>query len=284
MGENCEDLERELRRRIREFVSRSNPAVQSVVDTLKSLRVRGWTAFIFGGIPRGVFGQGRSYQPRDLDLVFDDEHFVCFESAFQHCILRRNNYGGLRLRMGDAAVDAWPLSATWAFREGLVKEASFERLPSTAFLNIDGIVVEAVPVPGRGRRVFEAGFFDGWNQRTLDINLEENPHPGICVARTLRISKRYGFKLSHRLCTYVWRVLSARTLEEVEGAEKSHYGRVVFGVAGFRDVRERLENHLAGGSRPAVLFPGAPEQVELRFDTDTGMRLEDSRWRVAAEQ
>ena len=266
MAEKSESLERQLRRQITEFVSRSNPAVQSVIDTLGKLRTRGWTAFIFGGIPRGVFGQGRRYQPRDLDLVFDDEHFEYFESAFEHCIQRRNNYGGLRLRMGDAAVDAWPLHGTWAFRQGYVDGPSFERLPATTFLNIDAIVVEAVPAPGKKRRVYECGFFSGWSERTLEINLEMNPHPGICVARTLRISRRYGFRLSNRLAMYVWRMLATSPLEDISAAEAKHYGRVEFSVENLRGIRQRLENHLTHNPpSPATLFPIPPEQCELRF-------------------
>jgi len=224
---------------------------------------------MFGGIPRGVFDDGKKYQPRDLDLVFDDEHFAYFESAFEHCLEGRNSYGGLRLRINDMAVDAWPLSATWAFREGHVKHPSFEKLPSTTFLNIDGVVLEAVSPPGRRRRVYEAGFFAGWRQRTLDINLRENPHPGTCVARTLRISKQYGFRISHRLSMYLWDLLATRPLVEFEAAQAKHYGQVEFRSKELADIRRQLESHLTSCS----LFPFAPfsmrlDQIEFRLRPD----------------
>src|SRR6266481_4621924 len=136
MANPGESIECKLRRRFTEFVSRRNAAVRSLADTLDKLRMRGWTAFLFGGIPRGILDDGNRYRPRDLDLVFDDEHFDYFESAFEHCVERKNSYGGLRLNIQGMAVDAWRLSATWAFREGLVQQASFERLPYTTFLNV----------------------------------------------------------------------------------------------------------------------------------------------------
>src|SRR5262249_49920409 len=131
----------------------------------------------------------------------------------------------------------------------------FEKLPRTTFLNIDGIIVEAVVPKGRARRVYESGFFEGWNERTLDINLRENPHPGICVARTLHISKRHGFKVSHRFSMYLWQVLATRPLKEVETAQASHYGRVEFGHEQLDRVRQRLEKHLNSDSLfPLALF------------------------------
>jgi len=269
MAEVSESFEETLRQKFADFVSNRNPGVLSVLHTLQTMRMRGWTAFVFGGIPRGVFDDGRRYRPRDLDLVFDDEHFGYFESAFEHCLERRNSYGGLRLRINDMAVDAWPLSATWAFREGLVKNPSFEKLPSTTFLNIDGVIVEAVAPRFKKRRVYEAGFFAGWNERTLDINLRENPHPGICVARTFHISKRYGFKVSHRLSMYLWQVLVTRPLAEVETAQASHYGRVEFGADQLGRIRQRLEKHLNSSSLfPFALFtlPAVQGEFRLRLD------------------
>jgi hypothetical protein len=264
MAENCEDFEQRLRQRFAEFACRRNTPVHPVLDTLANLRNRGWTAFMFGGIPRGVFDDGKNYRPRDLDLVFDDEHFPYFESAFEHCLEKRNSYGGLRLRINDMAVDAWPLSATWAFREGLVKNPSFENLPLTTFLNIDGLILEAVTKPGKKRRVYEAGFFGAWRHKILDINLRENPHPGTCLARTLSISKRYGFRISHRLSMYLWDLLATRPLVEFEAAQVHHYGQIEFQSGELVDIRRQLEGHLISSSLfPISLFGSRPAQVEF---------------------
>ncbi len=268
MAETRQCFEQRLRQRFAEFISRRNANVQPVLGALDKLRVRGWTAFVFGGIPRGVFDRGRRYQPRDLDLVFDDEHFASFESAFEHCVQRRNSYGGLRLVIENAAVDAWPVSATWAFREGHVKDPSFERLPLTTFLNVDAVVVEAVSQRGKKRRLYEAGFFQGWRDRTLDINLRQNPYPAICVARTLRISRTYGFKISHRLCMYLWHLLATYPPAEFEAAQFRHYGEVDFRTEELVSMRSRLEQHLVSSALFSfALFPTEPEQINFRLST-----------------
>jgi len=269
MAEVADHFERPLRQRFTEFIRNRNQRALSIIETLQTMRMRGWTAFLFGGIPRGIFDSGRNYRPRDLDLVFDDEHFSYFESAFEHFLERRNNYGGLRMRIRGLSVDAWPLSATWAFREGCVKEPSFERLPRTTFLNIDGLIVEAISQKGKKRRIYEAGFLKGWNSKTLDINLRENPHPGICVARTLHISRHYGFKISHQLSFYLWEVLSTLPLTKIQSAQVSHYGTVEFDVQELQQIRQRLEKHLSLSPLfPLALFPTSAVQNELPLRLD----------------
>src|ERR1041385_2040601 len=132
MGEiHSQLLERTLRHRFAGFVSRRGNQMGTLLDTIRIMRERGWTAYAFGGTPRGVFDNGKRYRPRDLDLVFDNDHFQFFESSFEQHILRRNRFGGLHLRVDKLVIDAWPLSATWAFREGLVSGPSFANLPKT---------------------------------------------------------------------------------------------------------------------------------------------------------
>ena len=257
-----ESSEQRLRNRFAAFVTRRGGRLQTLIETTDIFRSRGWTAFAFGGTPRSVYDNGNRYSPRDVDLVFDDEHFPYFESAFERYILRRNSYGGLRLQIKNLAVDAWPLSATWAFREGYVENPSFEKLPSTSFLNIDGIIVEVIPAKGRQRRVFECGFFSGWTAQTLDINLIKNPHPAICVARTLHISKSFGFQLSSRLAVYMWDMLGRLTVGALEMAQLKHYGHIEFAARTLLNHRQQLERHLnTTPLLPIRLFP--PEQMEF---------------------
>lgn len=235
---------------------------RTLIETADIFRSRGWTVFAFGGAPRGVYDNGNRYSPRDIDLVFDDEHFEYFESAFGNYVLRRNSYGGLRLKVKGLMMDAWPLSATWAFREGHIASPSFESLPSTTFLNIDGIVIEVVPAKGKSRRIYECGFFTGWRERTLDINLRKNPHPGICVARTLHIASRFNFQLSYRLAVYLWEMLRHLSLSALETAQTKHYGKVEFAAPVLLRLRNRLERHLDSNAQGPI-WPFTKKQMEF---------------------
>jgi len=258
---SSDKLTRSLLEKFSMFVSERESRPVALSEVIRVVRERGLTVFAFGGTPRGVLHQGGFYRPRDLDLVFDDEHFEWFKFAFESFIQRRNRYGGLRLRIADMAVDAWPLSATWAFRNGLCSNPSFETLPRTTFLNIDGLVVELSPQKGKSRRVFEAGFFSAWRRKTLDINLRYNPHPSVCVARTLCISRRFGFRVSHNLARYLLEMLTTLPMEELISCQISHYGQVEFSADTLTMLRRHLEKHLdEASSLPFTLF-----QMDLPF-------------------
>ena len=276
--------DRVLRQLFSQFVSRREARLTTLMDTVRIVRERGWTAFAFGGTPRGVFDNGRHYRPRDLDLVFDDEHFSFFESAFERHVLKRNRFGGLHLRIENLVIDAWPLSKTWAFREGLVQKATFENLPKTTFLNIDGIIIEVAPQRGKPRQIHEAGFFTAWQNKTLDINLRENPFPALCVVRTLQLSLRFGFRLSRRLAMYLSEAMNSLSLAELESTQLSHYGRVEFSTQMLQGIHDCLRRHLATvGLFPLALFPVRPDQLELpvRTNRSSDLRGEDAQGSIS---
>ena len=236
-------------------------------DALNMLRRKKWTAFSFGGIPRGVMDAGAKYNPRDLDLVFDDRDFLEFERAFTLCIKKRNSYGGLKLMFNGLSIDAWPLSSTWAFRERLIKEITFEALPKTTFLNIDGIVVEANPHNGKKRRIYTSGFYESWIHQVLDINLVENPHPEICFARTLQISRRFGLKVSQRLAMYLWDVFENTPILKLQEAQQRHYGKIQISGNELLEVYKNLQHGLNSSTFfPIRIFPTKRNQMELAFN------------------
>lgn len=256
-----------LKKQFDAFLHRRKDDGKVVDEIASTFRARGWKVFAFGGTPRGVYDAGKNYTPRDLDLVFDDNNFESFESAYEKYILRKNSFGGLKLKIEHIVIDAWPLSATWAFRKGYVENPSFENLPATTFLNIDGIIIEFAPKILKHRQVFECGFFDGWNSKVLDINLERNPFPSVCIARTLTISRNFGFSLSVRLAMYLFEMLGRISLTSIEQAQKKHYGHVKFNFAELRQIRGRLEEHLTGNSiKPLALFNTGLVQTDL-FDS-----------------
>jgi acetolactate synthase regulatory subunit len=257
-----EDFTQTLRDRFSTFVSRRENRPAALSEVIRFVRQRGLSVFAFGGTPRGVLHQGGFYRPRDLDLVFEDDHFEFFESAFDNFVQRRNSYGGLRLRIKDMAVDAWPLSATWAFRTGICTNPSFEKLPHTTFLNVDALVVELSPGKGKSRRIYEAGFFSAWKRKVLEINLRENPHPAVCVARTLSICRRFGFQMSHALATYLWEALTNLPMNDVVNSQVNHYGYIEFPADNLISIRQSLADYLSTSSLlPLALF----HQMEFPF-------------------
>lgn len=208
-------------------------------------RDKGWSVFAFGGVPRGLFEAGARYIPRDLDLVFDDASFDEFAVIYSSNITRRTRFGGLHMLLNGLDVDAWPLSATWAFREGLVKSPSFAKLPQTAFLNCDGVVVQFATRRGQAREVYAQGLEKLQRRGALDIELLPNPFPALCVVRTLRMARARQLPLSSRLAEYCWDQLTKHDLNEFVATQMSHYGSIAFPESSLRNIRNRLNRHLS---------------------------------------
>ena len=206
-------------------------------------RERRWSIFAFGGVPRGLVEHGARYIPRDLDLVFDDESFEEFSREFSQQITRRTRFGGLHLSLSGLDVDAWPLSATWAFREKLVTRISFERLPETTFLNLDGIVIQFATSQGRARAVYASGLEKVRKSRALDIELLPNPYPALCVIRSIRLADARLLPLAPRLAHYCLQELSTRKLSEFVEIQTSHYNSLFYSENALRRIRLELERH-----------------------------------------
>lgn len=207
-------------------------------------RERRWSIFAFGGVPRGFVEHGARYMPRDLDLVFDDESFEEFSQEFSQQITRRTRFGGLHLSLSGLDVDAWPLSATWAFREKLVNRISFECLPETTFLNLDGIVIQFATRQGKARAVYAGGLEKVRKSKALDIELLPNPYPALCVVRSIRLANARLLPLSPRLARYCLQELSTRNLSEFIEIQASHYNSVFYPENALKRIRFELERHL----------------------------------------
>ncbi|MBM7112385.1 hypothetical protein [Archangium primigenium] len=219
-------LESLLRRRLSAFIHRESvwrPAVRSIQERTQA---RDWTMFLFGGTLRDLLALAPSTVPRDLDLVVAGTTRQELESVFQQELVRVNRFGGLHLVTHKLPVDMWTLESTWAFRERLVPGGEFSDLPRTTFLNVEAIAAEFHTRPGRARTLYTRDFFRGIQERQVEINLEDNPFPALCIVRSLITAQRLRFSLGPRLVRYFLHHARRIPLEEMEAIQRSHYGRV----------------------------------------------------------
>lgn len=230
-----------LKKQISSFFSRNE---EWSLRLLNAFEQKGWRGVLFGGVPRGVHATDR-YNPRDLDIVMSDKDFPSFADCFSSYIIRHTRFGGIHLEWADIEMDVWPLSSTWAFREKLVSPISFDGLVKTTFFKTDALAVEIVPQIRGGRIVYENGFFKAWESRILEINLEANPFPELCVVRGIRLADVYKFALSPHFVWYLIRVLDEISLNSLEEIQASHYGQIYYNKSFFIKFRELLEVHLA---------------------------------------
>lgn len=69
-------------------------------------------------------------------------------------------------------------------------------------------------------------FFEAIDQRCIDINLESNPFPELCVVRSLITAVRLDYRISRRLAKYIYTHARGASAEGLEAVQISHYGTV----------------------------------------------------------
>jgi len=193
-------------------------------EVLGALSDKGVAAFVFGGVPRDVLGVKGKKSPRDWDVVVSQLTPQLLDYLGPH-IRRRTRFGGFELSVGGQDFDLWALDDTWAFRENHVSGGRFADLPKTTFLNVQAIAVELrrCPKPGRKRRIYENGFFNAFATGILDINLEDNPFPHLCVLAGIHNANKLGFSISPRLTKYILHHSARMDLETLVNYQREHW-------------------------------------------------------------
>jgi hypothetical protein len=167
--------------------------------------------------------------------------------------------------------DVWPLAETWALRERLVPPLGGSSLPRSTFLNVEAVATELQVSPGRPRTLHAHGFFEGILSRTLDINLEANPFPALCIVRGLITAARLGFAIGPRLAAYIECHSGRVPLEELVAVQLAHYGRIQASQEELHAwLRAVCDQHRCAPSRPVELPVTRPRQLALWGDQVAG--------------
>lgn len=175
--------------------TRASAALSAVQAVLDGCGERG---FILGGLVKEVWLEGATATPRDIDIAISARRLDEFVSAgqdrgWQFC--GRTSFGGIRARVIGVPVDIWPVRETWAFRNRLAADASFERLPLTTPLNIEAIAFEV----GGNETLLDGGFIQAVTTGVLEGNFDLSPRPDTLRLRAARVASRLGFRLGRTL-------------------------------------------------------------------------------------
>jgi hypothetical protein len=230
-----------------------------VIGILRALKDAGFSAFLFGGVLRQLMVGPRATPPRDVDVVVDCARTEEIYPLFSTYPTRVNRFGGLSI-LTRIPLDIWAIPDTWAFVQNLWK-AKPENLPYTTFLNVEAIVASIDSTGRHGRKIYSSGFFEGLESQTLQLNSPHNPYPALCVVRTIIMAQRLNFWVGASLAEYMVRVIRHLSAEDLEQAQRSHYGSLFLSarevqavVASVKDQLESDHEHIAiPGSKRAQL-------------------------------
>lgn len=253
-----------LRERLNRFLANHSAWKLPLRKTLGRVGENSWTAVIIGGVLRDLVLFGNSEVPRDVDVVVGDTNAKDLERAFEDLIHERNRFGGLRLRSTGWMIDIWALRDTWAFREHLKEPVSFDSLVQTTFLNVEAVAAEIPTQHGRPRPIYSAGFFESITRKVLDINFEPNPHPDLCVIRSITTALRLNWRISKRLGAYIVQHASPIPLQKLMAVQESHYGRIRIQQTRMLEYLRAIDKQLHDNSVHEIRLPATQiEQLEL---------------------
>lgn len=265
-----EQQEAELSRKVTWFLHDYGKYRLPLKEVLADFRASDYNAYIFGGLLRDLMIGRLKSQPRDIDIVIGQTSADCVATTFSRYLKRRTRFGGLHLNNEGWLFDVWPLEETWAFRSGLGLTADFSELPKTTFLNVEAVAIELSSRPGKTRCVYSSGFFEGIANREVDINLEENPFPALCVVRSLITAARLQFSISSRLAKYIESAMQEIAIEELIEVQRHHYGSVKCSSEQLRMWQKAIHEQRCISKSSLVRLPGTEiRQLSLWDDANT---------------
>lgn len=133
------------------------------------------------------------------------------------------------------------------------------------------MAAELPPLSGRPTRVYERGFFRAIHERTVDVNLEDNPSPVLCLVRSLDLAARLHFAIGPRLARFARRLFDRLTEDEFADAHARAHGRFGCSSCLFRSWRTAISDAVAGTviAPPAILSQAAGENHSSGSDLVT---------------
>lgn len=181
--------------------------------------------YLFSGIIRDFFvAPDNAF--RDIDLVYDGVDDVDIESLFLKYKYEKNSFGGYKIHIGDYIVDIWNLNETWGLKNGqlILKFNRIHKLPETTFFNFSSIVYSL----NENEFIIGKPFLKFLKKKEIDLVLEENPYPELCIVNTIYYQRKLNLKLSRKLKKYVLNKKEEIQMSDLQNIQIKHFNTILF--------------------------------------------------------
>lgn len=180
---------------------------------------------IFSGVIRDYF-LGYSGAVRDIDLVVSsmDEDFL--ERYLWPYDFDKNSFGGYKVELPSLKIDIWHINNTWAYAKNKIDTGLFDfyDLPNTAFFNFSSIVFDF----SSQQFIYGIPFKKFLQTKELDLVLEANPLPALCIVNTLYYKRKFRLAISNNLRAYCLNHFAAYNEEDFDKTQLKHFGNILF--------------------------------------------------------
>lgn len=176
--------------------------------------------YIFSGVIRNfLLGY---FENRDLDIVIRDIDDITIPRKYLSRIeLKRNNFGGYKLKIGMLNVDVWGMEETWGLKYSNRKSTP-QNLIKTAFFNFSSIVYDF----NEETFIYGISFLKFYETKSMDVLFQYNPNKPLCILNTMYYAKKYSFSIKYMLCQ--WIVDNYEESMNFKEVQQNHFGKILF--------------------------------------------------------
>ena len=193
----------------------------SVLDFIKDIKSR-TQVYLFSGLIRDYF-LNKNDGIRDIDLIIEDD--LAVEQIYSEFDIYKNSFGGYKIIIDNTTIDLWAIKNTWGLNYGQLN-LSFgylNHLPETTFFNFSSILFSL------NNKEFIVGknFLEFLNNKKLDVVLEANPFPELCIVNTFYYSEKFNLKLSKNLKEYIIKNYN-KYHTKINDAQINHFQNILY--------------------------------------------------------
>lgn len=198
--------------------------------------------YVMGGLLREYKDNQKLIELRDADFCLEIEHRDLWEQLLKKISYTTNRFGGYKLNCKGFIIDIWEIENTWAFRTGKVlaeKNEYFAKLPSTVFLNLDGLAYDLIHDEWN-----DAIYQKAMKKGELDVVLEENPFVELNIVRAMVLQNKYKMTYSERLKRIILQYVTEQQdwLKQLIDIQWKRYNYLVLNEAQINMQLEELKN------------------------------------------
>ena len=180
---------------------------------------------IFSGVIRNFFIKHKG-ELRDLDLVLNRVDHSKIDNYFSHYNYKRNSFGGYKVLIKDLPIDIWELATTWALNNSKVELELFNdyNLPNTVFFNFSAVAFNY----NTKKFIASENFIKFLETKEVDLVLEENPLPQLCIVNTIHYKVKFQLEISTNLKKYYSRNFDNFSEEDYENIQLKHFKDILY--------------------------------------------------------
>jgi len=217
-----------------------NVSQKEIIEFIKNLSAFSHI-FIFSGVIRNFFLDFNE-NARDIDLVYQGEDAPLNE-FLKNYEYRTNSFNGYKIILGNFTIDLWKIDSTWAIQNAKLKIELFNQyvLPNSTFFNFSSIVYDYF----NREFIYSDKFIEFINSNTLDLVLEENPLPQLCIVNTLYYKEKFGLKISENLKKFCLKNFSKFNAEDYDNIQLKHFGEIKYSYSDIEKYIKIFRNKIS---------------------------------------